>query len=142
LSFQKEFTLIIKGPPVALARPRLGKFNGRSVVFSRQSRLLKSHKREVAAQVPCGTSPLDGSVSLCIDYVMPIPSSRSQKKQNELDGRFHESKPDIDNLLKWTCDVLSGIVVADDRQVSCIQCKKRYGRVPRTEIEVYRRCEE
>jgi len=134
LSFRKEFTLVVKGDPVAQARPRFS----RSRAYNKQAHLLNSQQWEVAAQAPHRGIPLKGPISLTIDFVMPIPDSWSQKKKDVLEDSFHEKKPDIDNLLKWILDVLSGIVIADDRQICCVQCKKRYGKEPRTEIEVWK----
>ena len=39
-----------------------------------------------------------------IVFRMPMPRSWSQKKRREMDGRAHQQRPDIDNLIKAALD--------------------------------------
>ncbi len=54
---------------------------------------------------------------------------------------IHEnvSKKDTDNLIKFYCDVMNGIVYEDDTQVDKIRASKYYDNNPRTEIRIMAR---
>lgn len=41
-----------------------------------------------------------------LSFEMPMPPSWSQKKRAEMDGKPHQQKPDIDNLIKAVLDAL------------------------------------
>ena len=41
-------------------------------------------------------------------FLMPMPKSWSKKKREEMDGKPHVQKPDLDNLLKALCDAVYG----------------------------------
>lgn len=51
--------------------------------------------------------------TLSITFVIPMPKSWSKKKREEMDGKPHQQKPDLDNLIKAFKDSLC----ADDSHV-------------------------
>lgn len=50
--------------------------------------------------------PNELPLSLHLVFHMPMPKSWSKKKQAEMLGKPHQSKPDFDNLAKATVDAL------------------------------------
>ena len=65
------------------------------------------------------------SQDLTIEFHMPMPKSWSNKKKMEMLGCFHESKPDLDNLIKSCVDALfSKDPDRDDACVHSITAKK------------------
>ena len=44
--------------------------------------------------------------NLSLTFIMPFPKSYSKKKKNELRGKPHRLRPDLDNLLKAFKDAL------------------------------------
>ncbi len=78
-------------------------------------------------------APIELPVCLSIIYSLPIPKSYSKKKSQIL---IHSKKPDIDNLIKHTLDVLSGLIIKDDALVYRLSAVKTYGKTPMTQIEV------
>lgn len=50
-----------------------------------------------------GFKPTD---SIEVDFFIALPESWSEKKKNSFVGQPHQSKPDIDNLLKAIMDIL------------------------------------
>ena len=56
---------------------------------------------------------------LSLKFVIEMPKSWSKKKKAEMDGKPHQSKPDLDNLIKAFKDAL----LKDDSKVW------RYGRM-------------
>jgi Holliday junction resolvase RusA-like endonuclease len=64
---------------------RLERYNNYKLDLSAEA------KRKSFIMPPVGTS---------ITFVIPVPPSWSKKKKKLYHGRFHQSKPDIDNLQK------------------------------------------
>ena len=63
---------------------------------------------------------------LHITFFIPVPKSWSKKKKKLHHGVFHQSKPDIDNLMKAFLDSL----VAEDKFISNITMTKRWVNYP------------
>ena len=61
-------------------------------------------------------------VGASITFFIPVPPSWSKKKKALHHGRFHQSKPDIDNLQKAFLDSL----MAEDKQVAHLEVQKRW----------------
>lgn len=56
-------------------------------------------------------------------FVLPMPSSWSQKKRDRMRESPHQQKPDIDNLLKAFLDKL----LSEDKEVWDIRASKIWG---------------
>lgn len=61
-------------------------------------------------------------VGASITFFIPVPPSWSKKKKKLHHGRFHQSKPDVDNILKGFFDSL----MAEDKQIAHIEVQKRW----------------
>ena len=61
-------------------------------------------------------------IGASIIFFIPVPPSWSKKKKKLHHGRFHQSKPDIDNLQKAFLDSL----MAEDKQVAHLEVQKRW----------------
>lgn len=57
-----------------------------------------------------------------IDFELPMPSSWSRKKYSFMEGKPHQQKPDIDNLVKSVLDALH----VDDSHVWKLIATKRW----------------
>ena len=82
--------------------------------------------------------PLDGPLSVAIDFYLPRPRRFYRKK--DPDGRLpHVAKPDRDNAEKAVLDSLTGIIFVDDCQVCAGEVRKFWhekDRGPRAEITI------
>ena len=58
-----------------------------------------------------------------LEFTIVMPKSWSKKKQRAMEGLYHRSKPDIDNLVKAVLDA----VCAEDKHVASIRASKRWG---------------
>ena len=58
-------------------------------------------------------------------FILPMPKSWSKKKKLAMTGQSHQSKPDIDNILKAVLDA----VYKDDSTVWNLQATKIWGDV-------------
>ena len=63
-------------------------------------------------------------------FTIPFPKSYSKKKRRELDGRPHQLKPDLDNLLKALADA----VYSDDSGIYDVRASKYWGYTSQIEI--------
>lgn len=125
--------IILYGNPIPLKRHRHTK---KGLVYNAQKSEMIKNSFIISAQY---SGPiLYGPVKIKTIFFMPIPKSLSQKKQTELQGKYHKSKPDIDNLEKKLYDeiVLSGNIIKDDSQISISETSKIYSANPRTEITI------
>lgn len=67
-----------------------------------------------------------------ITFYMPMPSSWSQKKKQQMDGEPHQQRPDVDNLLKAFLDALCD----DDSFVWDVRSRKLWSSQPRIEVTI------
>jgi Holliday junction resolvase RusA-like endonuclease len=75
--------------------------------------LASEAKRKSFTMPPIGAS---------VTFVIPVPRSWSKKKKKLYHGRFHQSKPDIDNLQKAFLDSL----MKEDKQIAHLEVQKRW----------------
>ena len=123
--------IIIPGNPVPKHRPRFSR-NGR--VYNDQRKYMNDFSFIVKAQY--NNPILIGPLSIDITFFMKIPNSLSRLKQSRLNGQYHYAKIDLDNLLKLSWDVLSGIIFEDDCQIALCSSRKLWSDNPRTEFEI------
>lgn len=78
-------------------------------------------------------------IAVEIKAYMPIPSSVSKKKQQQmLEGIIRPcKKPDLDNVIKSILDGLNGVAYEDDKQVIELHSEKYYGTTPRVEVNLW-----
>ena len=72
-------------------------------------------------------------------YILKHLNFDRTDKNVKLDITFYVTKTncDLDNLLKITIDAMNNIVFNDDKQVTDIVCKKVYGKIKKTIVDVY-----
>lgn len=67
--------------------------------------------------------PLTGPIHLDIEFVMPRPKAWGRRRQDPMIQR-----PDIDKLCRAVLDGITGIILADDSQVTTLTARKRRAR--------------
>lgn len=72
-------------------------------------------------------------------YYMPLPKGFSKKKKEKalLCEVYPDKRPDLDNLNKFLCDCLKGIVMQDDSQIVSLHSKKLYGENSFTLLRIF-----
>ena len=123
----KTIIFEIKGKPVAK----------QSVKFTRSGmRYTPKHITEYSNWVKLSFmqaykdfTPFETPLRVELDVSFEIPKSFSKKKKSEaLDGILKPIvKPDCDNISKNILDSLNGLVWVDDKQVTELIIKKKYG---------------
>lgn len=126
------YKFILDGPPIPLQRARCGR---QQKVYDSQ----KNHKLVAGINLKNQFEQqdlLEGILKLDAIFYMPIPQKCAKKYYGTFDKNLHYKKPDLDNLIKFICDVANGIVYTDDSRIAIIQTEKRYDHNPRTEFTI------
>lgn len=69
-------------------------------------------------------------ISLDLKFYLPMPKSWSTKKRAEMNGTYHDQKPDIDNLAKAFMDAFK----SEDKHVAVLKCEKYWAEVGGIEV--------
>lgn len=127
----REVKLYINSAPIPQKRHR---HNGNKT-YDPLAGVKKAYKNVIQVQMnqflEHSEHMLCGPIHVTINFFMPLPNSKSSRKTK---GLYHIQKPDIDNLLKFILDTMSGVVYADDAYIFKIESTKFYSTQPRTEI--------
>ena len=128
---------VIHGEPVAKGRPRFNRSTGRAFTPQKTINYETLVKMEYLQAYP--NEPLysgDTALAVHIDVFVPIPSSASKKKhQDMVNGIIRPTKkPDADNLIKALMDAGNGVIWEDDKSVVEVILRKWYGEVPHVEM--------
>lgn len=70
------------------------------------------------------------SISVEFVFFCKMPSTWSDKKKKEIEGKPRPKKPDIDNYIKFYLDCMSGLIFDDDNIVVQIKARKLYSIKP------------
>lgn len=112
---------IIPGPPVPLARPRF--HNNHVYDCQTGEKLVAATNLRFQHEGPLFEGPLHMDINFYI---------KNSKKKG-----WHHYRPDLDNLIKFYCDVANGILYEDDAQIAKITAEKIYCKDnSRTEITI------
>lgn len=129
-------TLTIPGNPIAKKRPRFARHGKFVVTYNDQQTEEGRFLFEVQKQ--WNRPPIEGPLKVRCSFEMPIPKGTSKKKTWAMlkEEIQHTKKPDVDNLLKFSCDCLNGVVFKDDSQIVLLQGGKFYSDTPQTLIMI------
>ena len=113
---------------VGKARARIVNKGGRT--FSYTPKRTADAEKVIAAYAKAqGVKPLDGPISITMEFVFEPPESWSKKRKESAlrQELLPAKKPDLDNLVKLCTDSLNGIAYLDDSQIVRLDATKRYG---------------
>ena len=116
---------ILPGDPIPLARARI---SGRRCYDSQTQEKLYLRQFLVNQHNDC--PKYTGPLHLIATFFMGMPLRAGK----HIEGKPHRFRPDLDNLLKWVCDISNGILYDDDCIISKITCNKIYDKTARTEF--------
>ena len=146
-----DYKIVIPGEPIPQARPKFvhKDRNGNPLPFVKT---VNTQEDEQAAYrwdviqylTKSGTGLFlieDCPIAMGLTYVMPVRKNWAQYKIRDLKRGmvfYHYIKPDLDNLIKFTKDVLSGLCYHDDSQVAVMDPPpiKIYGLEAKTIIQI------
>ena len=119
----------IPGQPIPLKRHRKGKYGMydsqkmEKLSFTNLARLSLNHPK---------ITPMDGDIKASLKFHCQVPKSWSMKKKIKMEGEFKNSKPDLDNLIKFVFDALEGTFFTNDSRIVNINAFKVYSNNPKT----------
>jgi Holliday junction resolvase RusA-like endonuclease len=124
--------------PIAKARHRHYLRGDRVITFDPQEKDKLSAHGVLKSQINAKGFNLfqEGPLFMSLTNYVQIPQSWSLKKQIAMEGQECVSRPDLDNYVKFYCDVLNGVAYEDDRQVTRLWAEKLYSSQPRVEITI------
>lgn len=127
---------ILHGTPIPLQRPRFCR--GRVVDFQKEEKLIDgiNIKRQHRTQ-----DLIEGPIFFDVTFFMPMPKHYSERKRDLNRGKFHRSRPDLDNFIKYILDVCNGILYTDDSLIAQISAKKIWSDEGKTEFTLERKNE-
>ncbi len=133
----KIIQFVIEGVPCAKGRPKFAVRGGFARAYTPKK--TADNAKTIAGEAivsMVGRKPLEGALNCVFEYFMPIPKSTSKKDREKIlsNELRHIKKPDVDNLVKQTCDALNGICWIDDSQIVDLTAIKQYSDFPRTHI--------
>jgi Holliday junction resolvase RusA-like endonuclease len=135
--FMEKVTFVIEVDPVPQGRPRFRRQGAHMVIYDpheKEKKLFTNLCRNHAQGLYFDHSK---HLWVTLTYYLPVARSHASSKRNAILWGFDEPhKPDIDNLVKFTMDCLTGLIWDDDSQVIHLNAKKMYSERPRTEISI------
>lgn len=127
-----EITFHVGGNPMALKRHRMTK-TGHTYDPSATDKadfLAKTMSMKPA-------EPLTKPIFLIVEFCFSRPKNHFTKKGlRPTAPRFRESRPDLDNLIKFVTDAMNGVFYRDDAQIVKIAASKLYSEFPGVWIKV------
>ena len=128
----------IPGNPIPLKRHRVSKNGG---MYDPSSKDKKQVWLQIAKHKP--KMPLAGDIMIKLVFTMPRPKNqyRTGKYKHLLKDNvpeYHSYKPDLDNLIKFFGDLISGKgkMICDDSQICMLQAEKVWGFAGKTEVVI------
>lgn len=123
----RKMIYVLAGDPTPLARPRF--YKDHIYDSQKQIRLIAG----ITLQAQHGEHAFfQGPLRIDMNFYLKYSVGRNKG----LEATPHTRVPDIDNLIKFICDISTGIIYADDRIVADIRARKWFSSNPRTEFIV------
>ena len=137
---QQSGVLKINTKPIAQQRHKARRAGNRIIMYDPSSKDKDRFKKESAEFAP--KHPLEGAISVSMVFSMPRPRShyRGGRFSHLLKGSSpnrHISRPDLDNIIKFYLDAMTGMFWKDDAYVCTIEASKNYSKQESVEIEYW-----
>jgi Holliday junction resolvase RusA-like endonuclease len=117
---------VVYGEPLSLSRHRNTRFG---VMYNPSAKFQKAFLQLSKSFLP--SSPMTGPIEAQFKFFFGRPKSHFGTGKNSLvmkkgKSKWHSSRSDLDNLVKFVLDALNGAAYEDDCQISSISCSKLY----------------
>lgn len=130
---QIAFVVYAKAEPQGSKKGFVSK--GRAVVVDVSGKKMKSYRNELTRQamyeLDWKGEPMAGKhepVELVLEFMFLKPKTCPRKRI------WPVVTPDIDKLLRSTCDALTGVLYADDAQIVGVRMQKVYGPIEQVKV--------
>ena len=121
--FERTWHFFVRGQPITQGSMRAFVVKGRPIITS-ANRNLKNWRTLVALQAQTEATvecPLDGPISMTLEFYMPRPKSLKKKG---MEYPIRARSGDIDKLSRAVLDSLTNVFYKDDSQVVDLSVKK------------------
>lgn len=128
--------ITLMSDPIPKARHRSRIQGGKIHTYDPQTTEKEFTKRDVKRKMLQNglKSFQDEPILMILCNHVPMPKSWSIARKNALEGKYCETRPDLDNYVKFYGDVMNEIAYLDDSRIVSIFTEKRYSKNPRVEI--------
>lgn len=122
----------ILGEPVPLKRAHISGRHNKYAMFDSQVDAKTAFKWKCIVQESPKRGLMDGAIKAYLEFHCGIPKSWSNKKKEKMNGKFKNSKPDLDNLIKFVFDALEGTFFTNDSRIVDIHAFKVFSEEAKT----------
>ena len=127
-------------PPKSQQRHKARRAGKRIIMYDPSSKDKDRFKDECAESAP--KHPLEGAISVSMVFYMPRPKShyrggRYSHLLKDTAPSHPVSRPDLDNIVKFYLDAMTGMFWRDDAFVCTIEASKSYSKQGSVEIEYW-----
>ena len=132
--------IILPIEPKPQSRPRFARRG--NYVQTYEDRAMKEYKNQVKNYLRKSRAkliekePVFAHVMFYISAPKYVLSSNKIRLEVELERKYCDKKPDLDNYFKAVTDAAEGILYKNDGQIAVMVCQKLYSIRPRTELEI------
>jgi|TARA_R110000737_G_scaffold76020_1_gene106380 Holliday junction resolvase RusA-like endonuclease len=116
--------------PVVASRPRVTRWG---TYFAKKYSTFRQEFAELLTDYKA--VPLEGLLSVRLDFYVQLPKSLSKKKKVEKEGMHCDNNADVDNYIKAALDSLEGHYYINDKQIVIIRGRKYWSDNGRIEFE-------
>tara|TARA_R110000822_G_scaffold26119_2_gene78942 strand:- start:491 stop:907 length:417 start_codon:yes stop_codon:yes gene_type:complete len=116
--------------PVVASRPRVTRWG---TYFAKKYSTFRQEFAELLTDYKA--VPLEGLLSVRLDFYVQLPKSMSNKKKLEKEGMHCDNNADVDNYIKAALDSLEGHYYINDKQIVIIRGRKYWSDNGRIEFE-------
>lgn len=116
--------------PVVASRPRVTRWG---TYFAKKYSTFREEFAELLTDYKA--VPLEGLLSVRLDFYVQLPKSMSNKKKLEKEGMHCDNNADVDNYIKAALDSLEGHYYNNDKQIVIIRGRKYWSENGRIEFE-------
>lgn len=134
-----QITFTVPGAPIGKPRHRSFKDKAGNIrTYQPETAVNRENFIKMIALQYAPDVPLNGPLSLCVVFFVPIPASWSEKKKEMAlcTKLYPAKKPDLDNMVKLVKDALNSIIWIDDKQIVGLNASKFYSDKPETQIMI------
>jgi Holliday junction resolvase RusA-like endonuclease len=136
----RSVSFSVMGEPMAKERGRVAVIGGHAMVYTPAKTRKAEETFAARAMRFAPPEPTLDALEVELTFVLSPPQSWPKWKAEAVaEGLIpHTTRPDLDNYVKLVLDALNGVFFVDDKQITGIVGRKKYGLIPQTRVVLRR----